>query len=567
LSVARPLGFRSPALASLGDRWSWAVVATAAVLALPVLAVLSFVFVPAGEVWSHLAATVLEDYVVNSLLLMLGVGIGVACIGVGCAWLVVACEFPGRRTLEWALLLPLAMPAYIIAYTYTGLLDFTGPVQSGLRETFGWRFGDYWFPEIRSLAGAIAMLVLVLYPYVYLLARSAFLQQSICVLEVGRTLGAGPWRGFFSVALPLARPAVAAGVSLALMEALADYGTMQYFGVSTFTTGIFRTWYGLGDSAAAAQLAAMLTLVVFLLIVLERWSRRRARYHDAGRRQAPLRRLPLRGARAGLALAVCAAPLALGFVVPVAQLAYWAKRTAGRVFDATFLTVALNTFALAAAAAVLVLAIALLLGYGARLRKGTLVRGAVRIAAMGYAVPGTVIAIGVMLPFAAFDNAIDAWMRNRFGVSTGLLLSGTLAALLFAYAVRFLAIALQSIESGLSRVRPSMDDAARSLGMSPGGVLRHVHVPLIRASALTAVILVFVDVLKELPATLILRPFNFNTLAVRTYELATDERLADASGYAIAIVLAGLLPVILLSRSMRAPVGSSSEGSGRAARR
>jgi iron(III) transport system permease protein len=474
----------------------------------------------------------------------------VLLIGVSSAWLVSACEFPGRRLFEWALLLPLAMPAYIIAYSYTGLLDFAGPVQTALRTAFGWRYGEYWFPEIRSLPGAVAMLTLVLYPYVYLLARAAFMQQSTCVLEVGRTLGAGPWRGFFSIALPLARPAVVAGLSLTLMETLADYGTVQYFGVSTFTTGIFRTWYGLGDATAAAQLAALLTAFACVLIVLERYSRRQARYYEGGTRHAPMVRYRLRGPKALGALLTCAVPLALGFGVPFGLLVVWGWRAAATVLDARFLEIMRNTLALAAAAAVLVLGLALVLGYGQRLRRGPFVRAAVRVASLGYAVPGTVIAVGVMLPLAALDNTLDAWMRSRFGISTGLLLSGTLFALLFAYAVRFLAVALQSVEAGLARVKPSMDDAARTLGLSPPGVLRHVHLPLIRASALAAAILVFVDVLKELPATLILRPFNFNTLAVQTYELASDERLRDASVYAIAIVLAGLVPVMLLSRAM-----------------
>jgi iron(III) transport system permease protein len=549
-SIIVPATARGRLPSWLGDRWLWAVLIPTALLLLPVLAVFSFVFAPAGEVWAHLAETVLRDYVVNSLLLMLGVGFGVTTMGVTCAWLVSVCEFPGRRWFEWALLLPMAIPAYIIGYTYTGLLDFAGPVQTALRDLFGWGWGDYWFPEIRSLPGAIAMLSLVLYPYVYLLARAAFLQQSGCALEVSRTLGAGPWRGFFTVALPLARPAVIAGVSLALMEALADYGTVQHFGVATFTTGIFRTWYGLGDSAAAAQLAAILTGFVLALIVLERWSRRQARYHHAGSRYTALSRYQLAGGRAWLASVACMLPLAFGFLIPVAQLLAWARRTVGRVFDETFVTVALNTVGLAATAALVTLLLALVLGYGQRLRGVAVVRTAVRVASMGYAVPGTVIAVGVMLPFAAFDNVLDAWMRERFGISTGLLLSGTLIALVFAYAVRFLALALHSVEAGLGRVKPSMDDAGRSLGLSPPGIVRRIHLPLIRASVLTALILVFVDVLKELPATLILRPFNFNTLAVRTYELASDERLADAAGYALAIVVVGLLPVILLSRSM-----------------
>jgi iron(III) transport system permease protein len=530
--------------------WAWGVIALALTLALPVLVVLGFLFAPAGEVWEHLAATVLQDYVVNSLWLMLGVAVGTLIGGVGTAWLTSMCRFPGRGLFEWALLLPMAMPAYIIAYTYTGLLDFAGPVQTLLRAWSGWGYGDYWFPEIRSLPGAVVMLSLVLYPYVYLLARAAFLGQSLCVLDVSRTLGNGPWRTFFTVALPLARPAIVAGLSLALMETLADYGTVQYFGIATFTTGIFRTWYGLGNTVAAAQLAALLLGFVFLLILLERLSRRQARYHQTSQRHQAIRRYPLRGWRALMAFVFCLIPLALGFLLPAGQLAAWALEVASSSLDAAFWRLVGHSLGLAAAAALLALLLALILGYGQRLRPTPGVTLAVRVAGLGYAVPGTVIAVGVIIPFGWLDNQIDAWMRATFGFSTGLLLSGTLAALLFTYLVRFLAVSLQTVESGLGKIRPSMDESALSLGLRPGTVLWRVHLPILRGSLFTALLLVFVDVLKELPATLILRPFNFNTLAVRVYELAADERLADAAPAALAIVFAGLAPVILLSRSI-----------------
>lgn len=542
--LPRPRPTRLPSV------WRAGVLLVALVLALPVIVVFGFLFRPAGEVWAHLVRTVLDEYLINSFLLLLGVGAGTLFGGVATAWLCSMCRFPGRRVFEWALLLPMAMPAYIIAYTYTGMLDFAGPVQGALREAFGWSYGDYWFPQIRSLGGAVVMLSLVLYPYVYLLARAAFLEQSVCVLEVGRTLGAGAWRGFFRIALPLARPAVIAGLSLALMEALADYGTVQYFGVATFTTGIFRTWFGLGDGAAAAQLAALMMGVVFLLIVVERWSRRRARYHHTTGRYRRLPRYPLRGARAAAAFAVCLLPLLLGFLLPAGQLAVWALQTAPAVVDAEFLRLVWHSLTLAGAAALLALLFGLFMAYGKRLRGSPGVHAAVRIAGMGYAVPGTVIAVGVLIPFAWLDNRIDAWMRASFDISTGLLLSGTLAALLFAYTVRFLAVSLQTVEAGLGKIRHSMDDAARSLGLSPNRVLMRIHMPIMRGSLLTAVLLVFVDVLKELPATLILRPFNFNTLAVRAFELASDERLAESATAALAIVLAGIVPVILLSRSI-----------------
>ncbi len=530
--------------------WSVGIVSVALVLALPVLVIVGFVFVPAGDTWRHLATTVLPDYVTNSLLLMLGVTVGTLIGGVGTAWLTSMCQFPGRGLFEWALLLPMAMPAYIIAYTYTGMLDFAGPVQTSLRGLTGWGYGDYWFPEVRSLGGAALMLSLVLYPYVYLLTRAAFLSQSLCVLEVSRTLGNGPWQTFWRVALPLARPAIAAGLSLALMETLADYGTVQYFGVQTFTTGIFRTWYGLGDPAGAAQLSALLLSFVLVLIALEHSSRRHSRYHQTSQRHQAIRRHRLRGWRAAAAVVFSALPLLFGFLIPAGQLAVWAATIAHTVYDTRFLGLVLNSLGLAAVAALAALVFAVLLAYGKRLHPSSAVRAAVRLAGLGYAVPGTVIAIGVIIPFAWLDNTLDAWLRATFQVSTGLLLSGTLAALLFAYLVRFLAVALQTVEAGLGKIRPSMDEAARSMALGPGQVLRRVHLPMLKGSLITALLLVFVDVLKELPATLILRPFNFNTLAVRAFELAGDERLADSAPAALTIVLAGLIPVILLSRSI-----------------
>ena len=530
--------------------WRPMVVLVALALGLPVLTVFGFLLAPAGDVWQHLADTVLGDYIGNSLLLMLGVALGTLTLGVSTAWLTSMCEFPGRRLFEWALLLPLAIPAYIIAYTYTGMLDFAGPVQSGLRETFGWRYGDYWFPEIRSLGGAALMLSLVLYPYVYLLSRAAFLGQSVCVLDVSRTLGNGPWRTFFGVALPLARPAIIAGLSLALMETLADYGTVKYFGVSTFTTGIFRTWFGLDDAAAAAQLSSILLLFVFALVMLELASRRQARYHHTSQRLQAISRFRLTRHHAFGAVALCLGTLTLGFLLPAAQLLSWAVETAADTVDAAFWRMIVNSLTLAAITALVALLLALFLAYAKRLMPHRDVRAAVRIASMGYAVPGTVIAVGVVIPFGWLDDRIDALAGHWFGVTTGLLLSGTLFALVFAYLVRFLSVAVQTVDAGLGKIRPSMDEAARSLGCTSGETLRLIHLPMLRGSLFTALLLVFVDVLKELPATLILRPFDFNTLAVRAFELASDERLADSSTAALAIVAAGIVPVILLSRAI-----------------
>ncbi|MCV6636841.1 iron ABC transporter permease [Candidatus Albibeggiatoa sp. nov. NOAA] len=530
--------------------WQLAIIIIAFLFALPLLTVFSFVFEPVNDNWQHLVNTVLSRYVNNSLWLMLGVAVGSLIIGVSSAWLTSMCEFPGRKWFEWSLLLPLAMPAYIIAYTYTGLLDFAGPVQTTIRDTFGWRYGDYWFPEIRSLGGAITMLSLVLYPYIYLLARAAFLQQSTCVLEVSRSLGNGAWRTFFQVALPLARPAIIAGLSLVLMETLADYGTVQYFGVDTFTTGIFRTWFGLDDVSTAAQLAALLMVFVFALILLERGSRRQARYDHTSNRHGELPRYQLHGIKALIAWFSCFLPLFLGFLLPSGQLSVWAWQTYEHMVDAQFLQLVTNTLLLAGLTAFIALLLALFMAYGKRLYPVWLVRSAVRLAALGYAVPGTVIAVGVIIPLAVIDNSIDGWFRAYFNMSTGLLFSGTLVALVFAYLVRFLAVSIQTVEAGLDKIKPSMGEAARSLGYRPSEILRRIHIPILRGSLLTAILLVFVDVMKELPATLILRPFNFNTLAVRAYELASDERLADASTAALAIVLAGIIPVILLSISI-----------------
>lgn len=533
----------------LFDRWRWAVLLPALLLALPVIIIFASWLEPQTEIWRHLRQTVLADYVVNSLLLAGGTGLGALFLGTGSAWLISQYQFIGRRYLQWLLLLPLAMPAYIIAYTYTGMLDFAGPVQSQLRSWFGWSYGDYWFPEIRSLGGAILMLALVLYPYVYMLARNAFAEQSASLLEASRTLGMTPRQHFWRVALPLARPAILTGMALAMMEAFADYGTVQYFGVPTFTTGIFRTWFGMGSAQAAAQLAALLTSFVLFLLLLEKWSRRKVRYYYQGQKHsaAALRTVgPLH--QLGLLL-LCLLPVLLGFILPAWRLLSWALANWQRTLNDSFWQLVWNSFSLAALAAVLSVVLALLFAYAKRLRRDPVVRLPVQLAALGYAVPGTVIAIGVMIPLAWFDRNVDLLAEQWFGVRTGLLLSGTLLALLLAYSVRFLAVSLHGIEAGLERIKPNMDNAARSMGLSPLQVLRRVHVPLLSGSVLTALLLVFVDVLKELPATLILRPFNFNTLAVRAHELASDERLADAALPALAIVLVGLLPVILLARS------------------
>jgi iron(III) transport system permease protein len=519
----------------------------AALIATPVVCVLANIFVPSAGLWSHLAATVLPRYLINSGWLMLGVGSGVAGLGVTTAWLVTMCRFPGARWLEWALLLPLAAPAYVLAYVYTDWLEFAGVVQTSLRNTFGWGAQDYWFPDIRSLGGAIALLTLVLYPYVYLLARVAFLEQSVRTLEVSRALGCNPWRSFVTVALPLARPAIAAGVALALMETLNDFGTVQYFGVDTFTTGIYRTWFGMGDRIAAAQLAAVLMTFILWLMLMERWSRGQARYYQSGSPHRQVARYELGSWRGAIASMICWLPVFLGFLLPVLILLHMTVRHFRRTFDEDFWQFAVNSLLLATIAAVLAVVLAVAIAYGVRLRPNLYMQTAARIAALGYAVPGSVIAVGVLLPVGWLDNSIDAWARSTLGFSTGLLLSGTIAALVFAYLVRFLALSFGTVETSLTKIKPSLDEASRSLGQSSTATLAKVHMPLMWGSLVSAALLVFVDVMKELPATLVMRPFNFDTLAVRVYRLASDERLTEAAGSALALVAVGMIPVILLS--------------------
>jgi iron(III) transport system permease protein len=518
----------------------------AALVAMPVLSVVVNLFAAGtGGTWAHLSSTVLPDYIANSLWLCLGVGLGVASVGTGAAWLVALHEFPGRRQFEWLLLLPMAMPAYVLAYTYTDFLQFVGPVQTTLRDYFGWGYGDYWFPDVRSLPGAVVLFTCVLYPYVYLLARTAFLERAGGVIEAAQVLGLTPTRAFFKLSLPLARPAIVAGMALALMETLADYGTVAYFAVPTFTTGIYRAWFSLGDRVAAAQLAVCLLGFVLLLVMLEQASRGRARYHDAAPRRC-VQRQTLRGNTAWLAVAGCMVPLFIGFLLPLGLLLNMSLGEGDGGFGARFLVLARNSFVLALLTSLIAVLLALVVGYGARSRL-KMTQFAARLASLGYAVPGSVIAVGVLIPVTRLDHALASLWQQLFDVNPGLILTGGIAALIYAYLVRFLSIALQTLEAGLGRITPSMDDAAKSMGCGPGETLRRVHLPLLRGSLLTAGLLVFVDVMKELPATLVMRPFNFDTLATQTYMLAADERLTEASTAALAIVAVGLIPIIVLA--------------------
>lgn len=515
--------------------------AVGALVCLPIVSILYQAFVAPTDLWEHLVDTVLWNYLSNSASLVLGVALGVLLLGVPAAAMVALFDFPARRALSLALLLPLACPAYILAFTYTGVLDVAGPFAGWLPQA--------WLSQVRSLPGAVVMLSLVLYPYVYLLARASFLSQSTATMEVGRTLGLSPTASLFRLAIPMARPAIIAGLLLALMETLADYGTVEFFGVPSFTTGIMRAYYGMGDAAAAAQLATTLLAFVALLVLLERYSRRKIRYYSAADASASEQRVRLSGGWAVLAAALCAMPPLFGFFLPAGIMLYWSVTDAlGQWAD--LLPMAINSLVLAGVAALSIVFGSTAMGYAQRVIDAPWVRAASLVAGLGYALPGTIIAIGVLIPLAAVDRTLFIWVRDLTGQNIGLLFTGTLAAIVLAYGARFTAVSLGAITSGLSRIKPSLDEAATLAGLRPFQIMRRIHVPLMRASVLTATLIVFVDVLKELPATLILRPFDFNTLAVRAYELASDERLIDAAPASLAIVLVGLIPVIYLNRSV-----------------
>lgn len=543
----------SPGLARLraraGSGWALAMLATAALVLLPSLMVLASLAAPASENWAHLSATVLPGYISNTLKLMALVAIMTGIVGVGTAWLTVMTRFPGHSVASWALVLPLAIPGYIVAYVYTDLLAFSGPVQTALRAVTGWSGGEYSFPPVRSLPGAAIMLSLVLYPYVYLLARTSFQRQSAALFDAARSLGARPWRAFWRIALPCARPAIAGGIALALMETISDFGVVDYFAVPTLTTGIFRTWFSLGDPVSAAQIAAWLFIFAIALVFLEMASRR-GRVANPMARDIASQPQRLSGLAAAGAILACALPVLLGFVVPAIVLARYALIEGDPLLGRSFLDFAWNSISVAAIAAALATLLALLLCYGERLRPTRFNRISIRLATLGYALPGAMIAIGILTLSTDIDRLLGDTLTDIFGTSPGLLLTGSVAGLIFAYVTRFLTAAYNTTQSGLEKIHPTLDAAARVLGAPPRRVLSSVHVPLLRGALASAVLIVFIDVMKELPATLLLRPFNFETLATRTYRLAADERIAEASTAALTIVVLGILPTILLSFSI-----------------
>ena len=525
-------------------------VLVAAICLLPMIAVAIAAFIGGTGTVSQLLSSVLPRYVGNTALLVVLVSIGTLCLGVGAAWLVTMTRFPGVRFFEIALVLPLAFPSYVLAYAYTYILDHPGIVQSTLRDVMGWGPRDYWFPEVRSLGGAAFMLVLVLYPYVYLLARASFLQQSGTTFLAARALGSSAWSAFFRVSLPLARPAIAGGVLLAVMETIADFGTVAYFGVQTFATGIYTSWFTLADRGGAAQLALCLLSFALLLAMLERIQRGRAKYSDAVRGGQEKTQLQLHGAHAFAAFALCSIPVLLGCVLPVVVLFNMGLGSEQDLLSSRYLAFIQNSLTFAGIAAVVTVCAAVTVGFFQRMQPGRFSSATAYTARLGYAVPGGVVAVGLLVPFAAFDNTLDAWMRSTFDISTGLLVTGSIWLLIIAYLVRFSAAALGAYEGGQALVHANMDAASRSLGQTPWGTLRRVHLPILTPSLLTALLIVFVDVMKELPATLIMRPFNYDTLAVQAYRLASDERLEGAAVPSLVIVAIGLLPVILICRQV-----------------
>ena len=534
------------------DLWTPGAVLIAGLVLAPILSIVWIALTPTENIWPHLMATVLPRYLATTLALMLGVAVLTAAIGTGAAWLIGQYRFPGRDVLAWALLFPMAIPAYVGAYALLDVLDYAGPLQSGLRATFGWASArDYWFPETRSLGAAVLVLSFALYPYVYLLARAAWREQSGCTYDVARALGCGPWGMFWRVGLPLARPSIAAGVALALMETVADYGTVQHFGVQTLTTGIFSTWLNGGNAGGAAQIAGVILALVLVLVGLERLGRGAARFHRLGRSGRPIERQEIVGPGRWLATLVCVLPVAAGFLLPVGvMLARALESPVGWIAPGLIAALA-NTMVVAGVASVATVGAALFLVYALRMAGSKLAQALLPVTLIGYAAPGAVLALGLLIPLAAFDHWLADGVLGLTGWDPGLMITGTAFALGLAYLVRFFGIAQGALEAAFGRISPSLPMAARSLGRGPGGTLSAVYLPLMRGSVLTAVLVVFVDCVKELPATLLLRPFNYNTLSTRVYELASLERLSEAAPAALLVMAVGLAAVVVLARTQR----------------
>ncbi|TJZ83953.1 ABC transporter permease [Paracoccus hibiscisoli] len=533
-----------------GRGWSLAAVLVAGLVLMPVLSVVWLALNPTDNIWPHLLSTVMPRYFGNTVALAMGTGLLAAAMGTGAAWLVSMYDFPGRGALQWLLLLPLAVPAYIGAYALADFLDYSGPVQIALRGWFGWESArDYWFPRIRSLEAAVVVLASALYPYVYLLTRAALHEQSGSAYEVARALGTGPWGLFARVGLPLARPAIVAGSAIAMMEAVADYGVVSYFGVQTLNTGIFTTWLERRNAGGAAQIACAMLAIIVVLSLWERFARRNARYHQSARQPRPVTRQRLRPLAGVAAMLACLLPFAMGFVLPVGVITTYALAYPQGWLSPGLARAAWHTVSLGGMAAVLTVLGALIMVYGTRLSGRSLPRLLMPVTTIGYAAPGAVLAVGLLIPLAALDHRVaDGWLALT-GTDPGLILTGTGTAIVLAYLVRFFAIGQGAIDAAFTRVPPSLPMAARSLGRDNAGVLRTVYLPMMRGSVGAALLLVFVDCVKELPATLLLRPFNFETLATRTHERASLEDLGNAAPAALLVMAVGLAAVALLART------------------
>ena len=522
----------------------------AIILSLPILTVVSSWLNDVGyDAWDHLINTTLIEYVMNTTILSAGVVVGVIFLGCLCAWVISAYRFPGHQFFNIALVLPLSMPGYIIAYTYTGLLDFSGPLQTCFRHYFSLEVGNYYFPEIRSLGGAISMLSLVLYPYVYLIARDAFSIQSQSLSLSAQILGVSPVHRFFHISLPIARPAIAAGTALALMETLADYGTVAFFGVNVFTTGIFRTWFGLGEPILAMQLASILLMVVIFVVAYEIHFRKKISFQST----VSIRRKPtqLNRIQGIIVFLFCSVVFSCGFFIPFLQLLYWTIAIANTKLTFDYSALLFNSLSLATITGGIAVSIALLCSLTARSwRRSKIVSLGYFFTKLGYAVPGTIVAIGIIIPFSKIDLFLNTLINTISGHTPGLLISGTLFTVIFAHLVRFIPVAILGMESGISSIPTSIDQVSSTLGISRLKHFKKIQLPILYPSLITSFTLVFLESLKELPATLILRPLNFDTLAVKGFELASDERLADAAPAVITIVIVGLVPLTLLNRSI-----------------
>ncbi len=520
------------------------------IISIPIISIFIIAWSSEVSFWGHLFSTVLPSYATNTIFLMIGNVFGVCLIGVPTAWLVTSYSFPGRNIFSWALILPLAIPAYIIAFVYTDVFEYSGAFQVYLRNIFGWNNAkDYWFPDIRSISGAIFVMSFVLYPYVFLLCRTSFYQNSVKFYEASTTLGYNSWNTFFKLSLPLSRPALVVGCSLVMMETLADFGTVDYFSIKTLTLAIFNVWLGMGNSAAAAQISIVILFFVFGLLYIEKTARNKKEYHVTESNNFFIKRKKLSGLKCLIAIIICSIPLLIGFIIPTSILIYYSLLTFEISINNSYYELIINSFGLSFLASIITIVAAIIIASGHRMYGNKFIFFT-RLSLLGYAFPGAVLALGILIPLAYIDNSIDKFFLYYFNVSTGLILSGSIFALLFAYLIRFIAIGFGSIDSGYLKINKNIDMASISLGNTKTKTISNIHLPLLRPSILIASIIIFVDTMKELPATLILRPFNFDTLATNVYQLASDELLEQSSLSALTIVLVGVFPLIFLTRKI-----------------